>query len=141
MTIIWNCCENKPEVRVILEDMLPNSMVFQVIAFDVQEHNNITVESKFFARMFMRGCTEEHVKEFLTKFGSISHTTHNMFRGDTKGGKKYIVSGTRKCHHSVRKRVSPSTSTVCDDKEKGKQTHCESKIGFKILNHDHNDKL
>ena len=66
-------------------------------------------------------------------------------QGDTKGGKKVIIAGYRKCHHNIRKRTksgnnSTDPDALKDPKTQGKQTNCPASITFKLkttVEHEH----
>ena len=86
----------------------------------------------------------------MTAFQESSSTSYNIGRGDNKNRKNIILSGSRKCHHNVRKRTKSGNSadddTIAPTRSDGKHTNCPARINFKLKSteehvHDENCSL
>ena len=143
--IAWLCFKENIEKRSILEKILPDEYKYKVSSFKIIDQSLISSETKFEAAFSVNICTEEGIKKSLTEFQASSSTNYNILHGDTKGGKKVIIAGYRKCHHNIRKRTksgnnSTDPDALKDPKTQGKQTNCPTSITFKLkttVEHEH----
>ena len=136
MSVEWFCCHKNVNLRPILSDMLPQDMHCKVVGFNIIEQSEISIETKYEAKLWIKACKESDVTRIITSFGENTCTTYNTLRGDYRNGKKFSLTGSRKCHHFTRKR-----SLEDGEKQKGKNTNCPASISFKLLrnDHDHSD--
>ena len=135
--------EEEVDIRKILEPILPEEYDVLVIDFKLIKLSNIIGESQFEANFRVNVTSEDGVKTFIEDYNESSWTTHNSFKGDKRGvGKKSIISGTRKCHHKIKrhglqegpsrpKHSGPGKQPACEN-QPGKNTDCEAIYTFSL---------
>ena len=146
----WLCYKKEVERTSILENILPIEYNYIVSTFKVVQESQILNETKFEAVVAINICSEEGFLNFLTAFQESSSTSYNIGRGDNKNRKNILLSGSRKCHHNVRKRTKSGNSadddTIAPTRSDGKHTNCPARINFKLKSteehvHDENYSL
>ena len=138
MQFQWQCCKKDLEKRSILEKVVPSDLKYKykINSFKVSEESGIPKESKFEAEFLVNICSEEGLKGFLKEFEKSSSTGYNMNFGDKRDGKKFIISGYRKCHHNVRRRKKSGNESendvIAEPKTVDKDTDCPAGVKFKL---------
>ena len=90
------------EISTALNPILPDSYCFFINEFEVTKVSDIAGETQFNLVCRVNVDSVEKIDGLLTDIGKKSGTAYNKFKGDKQGkGKKTIISGSRKCIHSV----------------------------------------
>ena len=142
----WLGLDTAESDKKVLNENLPPNYDYRVHFFKLDKKAIHDAESQFTAKMSVRlgNCTDDGIKSFLDSFYFFTSTTYNMKDRDRRPkiveGRvpRVIVSGWRKCHHRVRKRVSKITQVLSKDEVKDKNSECDAKLCFSLRNHQHN---
>ena len=122
----------------VLDPILPDEYNILVLDFELIKASKIIGESQFYSKFRLNIDNKENIDEFITKLGDKSGTSYNTYKGDKLGkGAKVIVSGRRKCQHSVRRhhlKDAPSHSgpgrQAGNERQPGKNTSCLAMLTF-----------
>ena len=130
----WCCLKKSPELRSILEALMPHKYKYKVLQCDIDEASktDIFCEWKFKTKLRVNVCTKEDLMEFLKIFQEVTLTEYNTRDSDNLTTNKFEVTGFRKCYHNVRQQVKA-------EKRKGQHTECPSKIRFQLEKHSHTE--
>ena len=121
-----------PRQKRALEDILVPDYKYKIKSFDIIEESAILLESKFSAELVLNICDPIELDFFLDQFYHLTSTSYNKDKADSRNKAKFLMTGTRKCMHNVRKQASRHHEGLCADKTSQKNTECGAKISFKL---------
>ena len=133
--------------KSILEDVLPPDRSYKVEKLKISEEqvSNLTLETAFETTVHLNICEIDDAHKFLEELYHASSSTYNIkFHSDRVNGKRYLLSGDRKCQHNVKKIFNKKTNQLKKDQCKGKNTKCPASLKFqlkqKVEGHQHGDE-
>ena len=136
--IEWECGDIAE--RETLHCLLPQENRYKVSRYEVfpSKYPDIIVEKQFKVDMDVNICNEDRAMEWIEEFESNTNTTYNKSHADRKSSQwsdTVEASGSRKCHHNVKKLRNLVTGEYKKDLSKGKNQNCKSTIKFTLKKH------